>query len=189
MSTALADDFLPTPIRKTEETRRLQVVPATNARKRPKLAYGLIAAACISTVVVVQIIMGLLITQDSFALAELRVQERELGLQVNAIEAQVAALQSPQNLAASADALGMVAATSPAYLRLSDGKLFGKGMTALAGSTSAGSVSNSLIDLSELSVTTGAVASTTEAVTESTATTTSTIVTSNVTSIPTPNTR
>jgi cell division protein FtsL len=146
MSSALAYDYLPAPARKPEPQRTLQLVAAPQARKRPKILYGIVVVASIALVIVVQIALSLAITQDSFKLAELRTQQSELGLQVHAIEAHVAALQSPQNLAVSAKVLGMTAASSPAYLRLSDGKLFGKGMKALSGTITAGVVSNSLID-------------------------------------------
>ncbi len=146
MSTAFAHDYRPVRPVEDAEQPRMRALASPRPRKRPKLVYGVTVILGIALIAIGQISLSLAITQDSFTLATLRVEQRELGLQVNAIESHVAALNSPQNVAVRAESLGLVAATAPAYLRLSDGKLFGTGMSALLGTTSSAVVSNALID-------------------------------------------
>ncbi len=151
MSTALADPrrYAPAPPREQAPEPRLRALGRPQRRKRPKLVYAVTAIAGAALVAAGQIALTLAITQDSFVLAGLRVEQRELALQVDVVASQLSGLTSPQHLAASADALGMVGGATPAYLRLSDGELFGKGKTATAGTASAGIVGNSLVSTTQ----------------------------------------
>lgn len=141
MSTALVQPLAP----EEAPRRRLRALEAPRRRKRPKVVYA--AAAIVSLLIIgaAQVGLSLAITQDSFALAELRGQQRELALQVDAIGAHLNGLTSPQYLAANAGALGMVPAAVPAYLRLSDGKLLGKGKGAHADRLGTFAVGNALV--------------------------------------------
>ncbi|MCA1710107.1 MAG: hypothetical protein LC789_00095 [Actinobacteria bacterium] len=85
-------------------------------------------------VVVVLILLGGLLgllalntvlAQDAFTLHALQVQSRQLADREQALQREVADLQSPRSLAARATALGMVPGGPPAFLRLSDGKVLG----------------------------------------------------------------
>ena len=119
--------------------RTLQPVTGTPQRRRPKLAYALLAVGG-----------ALAITQDSFTLAGLTSQQHELDLRTDALQEDLTGMSSPQSLATSAAALGMVVAGSPAYLRLSDGAVFGQGTGAAGASTidptGAGAVGNALLN-------------------------------------------
>jgi hypothetical protein len=129
--------------------RRLQPVTRPVARRKPKLAYALIALGGALAIGAAQIALSLAITQDSFALAELSSQQRELNLRTHALQEELTGLSSPQVLATSAAGLGMVVAGAPSYLRLSDGAVFGTGSGAEGTSTvdpqGAGAVGNALI--------------------------------------------
>ncbi|PRA80107.1 hypothetical protein [Microbacterium sp. MYb66] len=132
-----------------EPQRRLQPVNRPAARRKPKLAYALIALGGALAIGAAQVGLSLAITQDSFTLAGLSSQQRELNLRTHALQEELTGLSSPQVLASSAAGLGMVVAGSPSYLRLSDGAVFGTGAGADWNSTvnpdGAGAVSNALI--------------------------------------------
>lgn len=129
--------------------RRLRPVTQPVPRRKPKLAYALVALGGALAIGAAQIALSLAITQDSFALASLSSQQRELDLRTNALQEELTGLNSPQVLATEAAALGMVVAGSPSYLRLSDGAVFGTGMgadwTSTVDPAGAGAVGNSLI--------------------------------------------
>ncbi|MCU1674040.1 MAG: hypothetical protein JWN77_2153 [Frankiales bacterium] len=84
-------------------------------------------------VVVLILLAGLLgllalntvLAQDAFALHALQVEGRQLADREQALQRQVADLQSPHSLASRATRLGMVPGGPPAFLRLSDGKVLG----------------------------------------------------------------
>lgn len=129
--------------------RRLQPVTRPAVRRKPKLAYALIALGGALAIGAAQIALSLAITQDSFTLDKLSSQQRELSLQTHALQEELTGLSSPQVLATGAAGLGMVVAGSPSYLRLSDGAVFGTGAGADWTSTvdprGAGAVGNALI--------------------------------------------
>lgn len=133
----------------TAQTRRLQPVTGTPVRRKPKLAYALVAVAGALAIGAAQIGLSLAITQDSFVLAGLSSQQHELDLRTDALQEDLTGMSSPQSLATSAAQLGMIVAGSPSYLRLSDGAVFGA--VAGAGGVStidprgAGAVSNALL--------------------------------------------
>ncbi|MFS0854372.1 hypothetical protein [Microbacterium sp. 179-I 3D4 NHS] len=132
-----------------DSPRRLQPVTAPAGRRKPKLAYALIALAGALAIGGVQIALSLAITQDSFTLAGLNAQQHELDLRTEALQEDLTGLSSPQVLATNAAGLGMVVAGAPSYLRLSDGAVFGTGAgadwTSTVDPNGAGAVSNALI--------------------------------------------
>lgn len=141
---------LPQPKAPTRSPRpRLQPVTAPAPRRRPKLAYALVALGGAMAIGAAQIALSLAITQDSFTIAQLTSQQHELDLRTGALQEELTGLSSPQLLATNAAGLGMVVAGSPSYLRLSDGAVFGQGTGAGWASTvdpnGAGAVSNALL--------------------------------------------
>ncbi|UWF76781.1 MULTISPECIES: hypothetical protein [Microbacterium] len=115
--------------------RRLQAVPEPDRRRRPKLAYALLAVGGALAIGAAQMGLSLAATQDSFVLAELTAQQRALTLEKQALSEEIVALSSPQSLASKADALGLVVAGSASYLRLSDGVILGASQSADGRST------------------------------------------------------
>jgi hypothetical protein len=146
-STARILPELPEPFDQPE--RRLHPIARPQGRRRPKTAYALVALAGAVVIGALQIALSLAITQDSFVLAGLTAEQRELTLQQQAIEEQLTGLSSPQHLATNAADLGLVIAGSASYLRLSDGKSTGAGADSQWGSTvnpnGAGAVDNALL--------------------------------------------
>lgn len=137
------------PIRE-ERGRRLRPVEQAEPRRRPKLVYALVALAGALVIGAAQMGLTLATTHDSFVVADLKSQQRSLGLEAQALEEQLAGANSPQALASKASELGMVVAGSASYLRLSDGMVVGAGSAADWASTvnpnGSGAVANSLLE-------------------------------------------
>lgn len=130
--------------------RRLRSVTAPAPRRRPKLVYALVALGGAAAIAIAQIGLSLAITNDSFVLADLTSQQRELNLQTSALQDELAGTSSPQLLATKASKLGMVVAGSASYLRLSDSTILGANTGAAGNSTinptGNGAVHNALLD-------------------------------------------
>ena len=151
MSNRAATALLPEPIAPApREPRRLKPVSAPARRSKPKLAYALIALGGAAAIGIAQIGLSLAITHDSFVLADLTSQQRELNLQASALEDELAGTSSPQSLAVKAADLGMVVAGSASYLRLSDSAVLGANTGADGKSTidpnGTGAVHNALLN-------------------------------------------
>lgn len=137
MSLATQSSVLAPPARRPVEKRRpdLRPVEAPARRRRPKLAYAVVAVVGAVLIAVAQMALSVMTTQSTFEIAALDAQQRELTLETQALYDEVAGLSSPQHLAEQAASLGMVIDAAPSYLRLSDGAVIGGG--AAAGSASA----------------------------------------------------
>jgi len=151
MSRQAATALLPEPIAPAPRApRRLKPVSAPARRAKPKLAYALIALGGAAAIGIAQIGLSLAITHDSFVLADLTSQQRELNLQASALEDELAGTSSPQLLATKASELGMVVAGSASYLRLSDSAVLGANTGADGRSTidpnGTGAVHNALLN-------------------------------------------
>lgn len=130
---ALAPAPIPEPL--GEPTPRLRVVEAPARRRRPRIAYAIVALAGALSIGAAQMALSILTTQSSYELSALTQEARELTWQRQILYDDVAGLSSPQYLAANASALGMVIDESPSYLRLSDGALLGAGQASLGASS------------------------------------------------------
>jgi hypothetical protein len=132
-----------------ESPRRLQVVDAPVRRRRPRLAYGIVAVAGAVAIALAQMGLSILTTQSGYEMAALTQHQRDLTYQKQILADEVAGLSSPQYLAANAAALGMVTGEAPSYLRLSDGAVVGASQAAAGASAidaiGRGSVQNALI--------------------------------------------
>ena len=139
---------LPLPSR--EERRQGLIAPVdapVGHRQRPKLLYAAIAVGALVLIVVAQLALSIGVSNGAYQLNSLQQQQKQLGRDSQASSEAVDKLASPQNLAANADALGMVANGSPVYLRLSNGTVVGSPTAAGGQPTAAGDplVPNSLI--------------------------------------------
>lgn len=155
MSNRAATALLPEPLAPApREPRRLKPVSAPARRSKPKLAYALIALGGAAAIGIAQIGLSLAITHDSFVLADLTSQHRELNLQASALQDELAGSSSPQLLAVKAAELGMVVAGSASYLRLSDSAVLGANTGADGKSTidpnGTGAVHNALLNQNAL---------------------------------------
>ncbi|MCM3658410.1 hypothetical protein M3147_14230 [Agromyces mediolanus] len=145
---AVPAQSLPAPLRgapAAAPTRRLRLVPDAVRRRKPRIAYAIIALGAILLVAAAQLVLSVAMTQGAYELDSLRVQQTKLERDRQIVGEELDALQSPQNLARNAEELGMVPNTSPVYLRLSDGAVLGQPQAAGHAASSGPLVPNSLI--------------------------------------------
>lgn len=128
---------LPAPVEERKRTH-LEVVPTRSQRRaRPRALYAAISVGTLLAIVVAQLLLSIGISQGAYQLQTLESKQTQLQRSYQAVSEDLNRVASPQNLAANANALGMVSNSSPAYLRLSDGAVLG---APLAASGAAGTV-------------------------------------------------
>jgi predicted PurR-regulated permease PerM len=126
--------------RPAEEERRshLEVVSTRSQRRsRPRAVYAIVAIGMLLGIVVSQLLLSIAVSQGAYQLSSLATKQTQLQRSYQAASEDLNRLTSPQNLAANANALGMVSNSNPAYLRLSDAAVLG---AAVPASGSAGTV-------------------------------------------------
>lgn len=124
---ALEEPALDRPQRPERERRtHLEVVSTrTQRRARPRTLYAITAVSALLVIVVAQLLLSISVSQGAYQLSSLQTKQTELQRSYQAASEDLNRLTSPQNLAANANALGMVSNSNPAYLRLSDGAVLG----------------------------------------------------------------
>ncbi|MDF2442882.1 MAG: hypothetical protein JWR01_1085, partial [Subtercola sp.] len=103
-----------------------------------------------------QLMLSIGLSNGAYEISSLQTQQKEIDRSNSALAEQLDGLSAPQSLAASAEALGMVANVHPAYLRLSDGAVLGTPTTA---SSASGSLTNGQPSLVPNALTSAAAAS------------------------------
>ncbi|TAJ46681.1 MAG: hypothetical protein EPO52_14090 [Herbiconiux sp.] len=130
-------------------TPRIEIVPSrTQKRQRPKIAYAAVVVAGVLAIVVTQLMLSIGLSDGAYEISSLQQQQKELDRSNQVLTEQFDKLSSPQNLAASAESLGMVANSAPVYLRLSDGAVLGSPVAASGTATLTGGqalIPNSLL--------------------------------------------
>jgi hypothetical protein len=119
-------------IRPTKRTPRLRVVTGAPA-KRGGPAFGIICATLLAAGLLGLLLLNTVLAQGSFTLHDLRATSDQLTDTQNALSQSLATSKSPVNIASKAVSMGMVPAQSPAFLRLSDGRVIGVAKPAEAG--------------------------------------------------------
>ena len=137
----------PAPGAAPARTPRLRPVPDAVRRARPRLVYAVVALVSIGVIAMVQLLLSIAMTQGAYELDAQLLKQAELRREEQKLSDDLDRLESPQFLAANAEALGMVPNSDPVYLRLSDGAVLGEPTAAAgAGASSAPLVPNALID-------------------------------------------
>lgn len=114
-------------------TRRVLSAVAPSAKKgRNRRAIALTVIFGLVGIQLVQLFIGVLVSQGAYQLADLKAQKRDLTLTTQILGQQVSSLSSNQNLANAAQHLGMISNVNPVYLRLADKKVFGTPVPATA---------------------------------------------------------
>ena len=109
-----------------ERPNHLEVVTTRSQRRsRPRAVYAVIAIGVLFAIVVGQLLLSITISQGAYQISALQAEQTELQRSYQAASQDLDRLASPQNLAANANALGMVTNSNPVYLRLSDGAVLG----------------------------------------------------------------
>lgn len=119
--------------RPAEEERpsHLEVVSTRSQRRsRPRAVYAIVAIGMLLAIVVSQLLLSIAVSQGAYQLNSLATKQTQLQRSYQAASEDLNRLTSPQNLAANANALGMVSNSNPAYLRLSDAAVLGAAVPA-----------------------------------------------------------
>jgi hypothetical protein len=93
-------------------------------------------------IAIFQLLLHIATSSSVYELSHLQAEKRELTTTTQILGQQVDSLASQQNLANSAEKLGMISNANPVFLRLEDQKVFGKPKAAL---TADGRVSRNLV--------------------------------------------
>lgn len=105
---------------------RLRLVAPLAPERVGRGAFTMLAVGVLALGLLAILVVNTTVAQGGFALVELRTEQAKLAEQRQALEASIALAAAPASLEASAIALGMVRMKSPAFLRVSDGKVLGK---------------------------------------------------------------
>ena len=129
--------------------QRFRVVTTRAQRRaRPRVFYAVVTMSVIFGIIVAQLLLSVAVSSGAYEISGLQAQNRELDRTHQSVSQDLDRLASPQNLAANAEALGMVSNNTPVYLRLSDGAVLGSPVAASsdAGVTGGGAlVANALL--------------------------------------------
>jgi len=139
MSTALATAPLRRPTSPNarphvEQAPSIEIVPGRDQRRaRPKVVYASVVIGGIGALMLSQLMMSIALSDGAYTIDSLQSQQKEQSRVVQQLNEELGTLSSPQNLAANAEALGMVQNTNPVWLRMSDGAVVGTPAAAAAG--------------------------------------------------------
>ena len=124
MSNALAIDlpaFVPAEI--DGHPRHIEIVSTrSQKRARPRAVYALVAVAGLFIILMVQLLLSIWLSDGAYQISGLQQTQRDLSRDQQALGESLNTLQSPQNLAGRASALGMVMNTgAQGFLSLTGG--------------------------------------------------------------------
>jgi len=108
---------------------RLTVVPRVRSRAA-RLPFLVLVVGVLGIGLVGLLLLNTSMERGTYQLTALRQQSTELGIEQQALQLKVAALQDPQAVAQRALALGMVQNASPAFLELGSGRVIGRSLAA-----------------------------------------------------------
>ena len=123
---ALPAQSIPAPRRAIDRLRVLRPASEVARRAKPRLAYAIIAVAGVAMIIVAQMLLSIAVTQGAYEVDAFQIAQSKLARQEQQLREDLDRVQSPQYLAANAEALGMVPNADPVYLRLSDGAVLGQ---------------------------------------------------------------
>ncbi len=128
--------------------QRLRAMPKPAPIKaKQRAALPVIAVTSLVVVIAAQLLLGVVLTNGAYEISDLKGEKTALGREHATVSEELVAVQSPQFIAENAEAIGMVANTSPVYLRLSDGAVLGVPKPAAASSGLANAaVGNTLLE-------------------------------------------
>lgn len=122
------------PIRKNVKsaTPKLFVVPSALRNAKPSAMVATTVIVALVFIAILKLFLGIAVSQGAYELSALKREKIELTTKSQILAAEVDSLSSQQNLANSAQALGMIANANPVFLRLADEKVLGKPKSALS---------------------------------------------------------
>jgi hypothetical protein len=145
---AVAPSRAPRPSRPRPEL--VEVAPTKAQRRaRPRIAYAVVGVAALGTLLLAQLGISMVLSQGAYELNSLSAEQTTLSRSQQSLSEELRVLDSPQNLARNAQALGMIANSTPVYLDPTTGRVFGTPTPATpeeATGNTANLVPNSLLD-------------------------------------------
>jgi hypothetical protein len=119
-------------------------------KPRPRIFYAIVTVSVVLAIIVCQILLSVAVSSGAYEINELKVAHKDLSRTYTQVSQNLAEVSSPQHVAASAEALGMVTSNTTAYLRLSSSKVLGQAHAAtrsgaLLGGSNASLVQNILL--------------------------------------------
>lgn len=111
------------------ERARLTVVPR-RTQKAPRVPFVSLVSLLLVTGVVGLLLFNTSMQQSSFVATSMEEQATVLAAKEESLQMQLEQLRDPQRVATRAKRMGMVPASSPAFIRLSDGEILGKPLPA-----------------------------------------------------------
>lgn len=112
----------------------LEIVTTRHQRRaRPRAAHAVATIVGVFAILLTQLMLSIVLSEGAYRISSLESQRIELDRSAQVLAESLDALRSPQYLAMNAESLGMVANSSPAYLRLADGRVLGAPVAAGSG--------------------------------------------------------
>lgn len=128
----------------------VEVAPTRAQRRaRPRIAYAIVAVAALGLLLLAQLGISMVLSQGAYTLDSLSTEQTKLSRTQQSLSEQLRVLDSPQNLARNAQALGMIANSTPVYLDPKTGVVYGTPTPAAVDSAMTNTenqVPNSLLD-------------------------------------------
>ncbi|SDR06241.1 hypothetical protein SAMN02800687_3541 [Curtobacterium sp. UNCCL20] len=145
---AVAPSRAPRPSRR-ERPELVEVTPTRAQRRaRPRIAYAVVAVAALGILLLAQLGISMVLSQGAYTLNSLGTEQTNLARTQQSLSEELRVLDSPQNLARNAQALGMIANATPVYLDPKTGRVYGTPTPAVADQATASTenqVPNSLL--------------------------------------------
>ncbi|WP_439691217.1 hypothetical protein ACRQ4B_09625 [Curtobacterium sp. SP.BCo] len=127
----------------------VEVTPSKAQRRaRPRIAYAVVAVAALGILLLAQLGISMVLSQGAYTLNSLSAEQTNLSRTQQSLSEELRVLDSPQNLARNAQALGMIANATPVYLDPKTGRVYGTPTPAVADQATASTenqVPNSLL--------------------------------------------
>ncbi len=146
---AVVPSRAPRPARR-DRPELVEVTPSKAQRRaRPRIAYAVVAVAALGILLLAQLGISMVLSQGAYTLNSLSAEQTNLSRTQQSLSEDLRVLDSPQNLARNAQALGMIANSTPVYLDPKTGRVYGTPTPAVADQATASTenqVPNSLLD-------------------------------------------
>jgi hypothetical protein len=128
----------------------VEVTPtAAQRRARPRIGYAVTAVVALGILLLAQLGISMVLSQGAYTLSALGTEQTNLSRTQQSLSEELRVLDSPQNLARNAQALGMIANSTPVYLDPKTGRVYGTPTPAVADQATAATsnqVPNSLLN-------------------------------------------
>lgn len=110
---------------------KLAAMMGTGTKSKSRIVFVLTILGGLMAIQILQLALSVGVTDATYALADLKKERDQLVMQQEILAEEVDSLASNQNLANTAQKMGMVSNANPVFLRLSDQRVFGKPKAAL----------------------------------------------------------